>query len=158
MIATSLRFLPLVSLAGWLTMFAIKHRNLFAGDLAGLVYHLALIPLVQQLPGGPVVRFAGYLWLFLDALVDIVSINGIGSDIAWALRMGVHLFAAVWICGASWGLGGPSLWVGLPLGLGLALHAIFLAKVPNNKAILGIFVVPMMSAWLVSLQAVQLGL
>ena len=143
--------LPLVSLVGWLSMFALKHRSLLAGDIAGLVYHLALIPLVEHLPGGPEVKFAGYLWLFMDALVDMVSINHIGENTVWALRMGVHLFAAIWICGVSWGLGGAAMWIGLPLGLFLAVHAIFLADVNNSKAILGIGVVPAMSAWLIAL-------
>lgn len=143
--------LPLVSLVGWLSMFGLKHRNLFAGDIAGLVYHLALIPLVAHLPGGPEVKFAGYLWLYMDALVDILSINHIGEKTVWAMRMGVHLFAAVWICGVSWGLGGAALWIGLPLGLLLAVHAIFLADVKNSRAILGIGVVPTMSAWLIAL-------
>lgn len=66
----SIDYLPLISLAGWLTMFAMKRRSLFAGDCAGLVYHLALLPVVRLLPGGPEVVFAGYLWLFSDALVD----------------------------------------------------------------------------------------
>jgi hypothetical protein len=143
--------LPLVSLAGWLCMFALKHRSLFAGDLCGLVYHLALIPLVQHLPGGPEIKFAGYLWLFMDALVDMVSINHIGEKNVWALRVGVHLFAAIWICGVSYGLGGLSPWIGIPLGLFLAGHAIFLADVKQSKAILGVSVVPLMSAWLLTL-------
>jgi hypothetical protein len=143
--------LPLVSLVGWLSMFGLKHRSLLAGDIAGLVYHLALIPLVEHLPGGAAVKFAGYLWLFMDALVDLLSINHIGEKTVWAMRMGVHLFAAIWICGVSWGLGGPALWIGLPLGLFLAVHAIFLADVKNSKAILGIGVVPSMSAWLIVL-------
>jgi len=132
-------------------MFGLKHRSLFAGDVAGLAYHLALIPLVQHLPGGPEVKFAGYLWLFMDALVDMVSINHIGEKTVWALRMGVHLFAAIWIGGASWGLGGAAMWIGLPLGFFLALHAICLADVKHSKAILGVAVVPVMSAWLVAL-------
>lgn len=143
---------PLVSLTAWLAMFALKHRSLFAGDLAGLVYHLALVPLVEYLPGGPAVKFAGYLWLFMDALVDVVSINHIGENTVWALRMGVHLFAGIWICGVSWGLGGVAMWIGLPLGLFLLVHAIFLPDIQNSKAILGIGVVPAMSAWLVALE------
>lgn len=143
--------LPIISLIGWLSMFGLKHRSLFAGDIAGLVYHLALIPLVDHLPGGPEVKFAGYLWLFMDALVDMVSINHIGEKTVWALRMGVHLFAAIWICGVSWGLGGVALWIGIPLGLFLAVHATFLADVKNSMAILGIGVVPAMSAWLLAL-------
>jgi hypothetical protein len=42
--------LPLVSLLGWLSMFGLKHRSLFAGDIAGLVYRLAFIHLVELSP------------------------------------------------------------------------------------------------------------
>ncbi len=143
--------LPLISLTGWLSMFALKHRSLFAGDIAGLAYHLALIPLVEHLPAGPAIKFAGYLWLFMDSLVDMVSINHIGEKIVWALRMGVHLFAAIWICGVSLGLGGVAMWIGVPLGLFLAVHAIFGADAKNSKAILAVGVVPLTSAWLVTL-------
>ncbi len=152
----SLICLPAISLAGWLSMFAIKHRSLRVGDMAGLVYHLALVPLVGILPGGPAVKFAGYLWLYMDAFIDVVSINHIGQSVAWSLRMGVHLFAAIWICGVSWELGGIIGWLGLPLGLGLAVHAILLADTPGNKRILGLFVIPMMSAWLLALQRLLL--
>lgn len=148
---TYLFYFPLASLLGWLSMFSLKHKNLWAGDMAGLVYHLALIPLVQHMPGGPAVQFAGYLWLFMDALVDIASINHIGERTVWALRMGVHLFAAIWICGVSWGLGGVTMWIGLPLGIGLLSHATLLADHKHSKIILGVFVVPVMSCWLVAL-------
>ena len=149
-------FLPLLSLAGWLSMFALKHKSLWAGNMAGLVYHLALIPLVEHLPGGMAVKFAGYLWLFMDALIDLCSINHMSEKNVWALRMGVHLFAGIWIFGVSWGLGGFALAIGLVLSLGLLLHASCLADHPQSKMILGVFVVPIMSAWLLVLQYLAL--
>ena len=148
---TILIYLPLVSLAGWLSMFGLKHVNFLAGNVAGLVYHLSLIPLVARLPGGPEVVMAGYLWLYLDALIDITSINRIGDAVDWPLRMGVHLFAAIWICGVSWGLGGAVLWIGVPLGIGLGLHAVFGADLPRSRMVLGVTVLPLMSGWLIAL-------
>lgn len=144
-------YLPLISLAGWLAMFAMKRRSLFAGDCAGLVYHLALLPVVRFLPGGPEVVFAGYLWLFSDALVDIISINGAGRNITWAFRMGAHLFACIWITGTSMLTPGPMLYIGIPLGLGLGIHAIFCAKLERSKQILTVPVIPMMTAWLLAM-------
>lgn len=150
-------FLPLLSLAGWISMFALKHRSLWAGNMAGLVYHLALIPLVEHLPGGMAVKFAGYLWLFMDALIDICSINHMSEKNVWALRMGVHLFASIWIFGVSWGLGGITMGIGIILSLGLFLHATFLPDHRNSKMILGFFVIPIMSAWLLALQYLALS-
>lgn len=143
---------PILSLAGWLTMFAIKHKNLKAGDVAGVIYHLSLVPLVSELSAPTAIRFAGYLWLYMDAFVDIVSINGIGQATAWSFRMGVHLFAGIWIGGVSWQLGGINLVIGLPLGLGLIFHALFFSDLPSTKQLLGIFVIPLMSAWLIGLE------
>lgn len=148
---TFLTWLPLVSLAGWPSMFGLKHINFLAGNVAGLVYHLSLVPLVARLPGGQEVVMAGYLWLYPDALIDITSINGIGDAVDWPLRMGVHLFAAIWVCGVSWGLGGAMLWIGVPLGLGLGLHAVFGADLPQSRMVLGVFVLPVMSFWLTAL-------
>jgi hypothetical protein len=43
------------------------------------------------------------------------------------------------------------MWIGQPLGAGLAFLAVFLAGMSKSKAILGSAVVPMMAAWLLAL-------
>lgn len=141
-------FLPLLSLCGWLFMFALKRRSLFIGDCMGLLYHLALLPVVQLLPGGIELKFAGYLWLFCDAMIDMASINGAGHDAIWKARMAVHLPAAIWITGASAGMSGGAFYIGMLLGPGLLLHAVFGPRIRNTKQVLGVFVIPTMAAWL----------
>lgn len=131
-------------------MFASKHKNLFLGDCMGLVYHLALVSVVALLPGSVEIKIAGYLWLFSDAMVDMASINGAGHQNAWTARMCVHLPASIWIVGASFGMTGPALFIGVPLGVGLFLHALLGPRIKNTKQVLGVFVFPGMIAWLLS--------
>ncbi|WP_424812769.1 hypothetical protein [Roseococcus sp. YIM B11640] len=145
-----IKYLPLLSMCGWIAMFASKHRSLFLGDCMGLLYHLALVPVVALLPGGSEIRFAGYLWLFCDAMVDLASINGVGHQGTWAARMCVHLPASVWIAGASFGMAGAARFIGVPLGAGLFLHALLGPRIKHTKQVLGVFVFPGMIAWLLS--------
>ena len=130
-------------------MFAAKKTgNLWLGNCFGLVYHLALAPVVQVLPAPEAVRIAGYVWIFCDALIDGASINGMGERDIWALRMGVHIPASIWIIGSSLEMPALSLTVGLILGGLLALHAIVGPALPNAKMKLFIFVLPAMTTWL----------
>jgi len=94
------------------------------------------------------VRIAGYVWIFCDALIDVASINGMGERDIWALRMGVHIPASIWIIGSSLEMPALSLTVGLILGGLLALHAIVGPALPNAKMKLFIFVLPAMTTWL----------
>lgn len=144
-------YMPLLSLCGWLLMFSLKHKSLFLGDCMGLLYHLTLVPVVQLLPGETALHFAGYLWMFCDAMIDIASMNDIGHDATWKIRMAVHLPAAIWISGISAGLSGAVHYVGLVLGPFLLLHAVFGRRIHNTKQVLGFFVIPTMSAWLACL-------
>lgn len=150
MLTDTIKYLPFLSMTGWIGMFATKHKSLFLGDCMGLLYHLALVPVVAALPGGVEIQFAGYLWLFCDAMVDMASINGAGHQNVWTARMCVHLLAAIWITGASVGMSGPAFFVGIWLGVGLLLHAMFGPRIEKSKQVLGVFVVPSMIACLAS--------
>jgi hypothetical protein len=139
----------LLSCLGWIAMFAAKKSgNLWLGNCFGLVYHIALAPVVQALPAPEFVRIAGYVWIFCDALIDVASINGMGEREIWALRMGVHIPASIWIIGSSLQMPGIPLAAGVILGGLLALHAIVGPALPNAKMKLFIFVLPAMTAWL----------
>lgn len=146
-----IKYLPLLSMCGWIAMFASKHKSLFLGDCMGLIYHLALVPVVALLPGSVEIKIAGYLWLFGDAMVDMASINGAGHHNVWTARMCVHLLASIWITGASLGMAGAACFIGVPLGVGLFLHALLGPHIENTKQVLGAFVVPGMIAWLLSI-------
>lgn len=139
----------LLSCSGWIAMFAAKKSGkLWLGNCFGLLYHIALAPVVQALPAPEYVRVAGYVWIFCDALIDVASINNMGDREIWALRMGVHVPASIWIIGTSLQMRAFSLAVGFMLGSVLALHAIVGPALPNAKSKLFIFVLPAMTLWL----------
>lgn len=139
----------IVSCLGWVGMFvAKKSGRLWLGNCLGLVYHLALAPVVQALPAPDFARMAGYVWIFCDALIDVASINGMKEDDIWALRMGVHIPASIWIIGSSLQMAGSSRALGVVLGALLTLHAIIGPKIPQAKLTLFLFVLPAMTAWL----------
>lgn len=139
----------LLSCSGWIAMFAAKKTgHLWLGNCFGLVYHIALAPVVQALPAPEFVRIAGYVWIFCDALIDVASINDMGEREIWSLRMGVHIPASIWIIGSSLQMPMLSLAVGVVLGGLLALHAIVGPALPDAKMKLFIFVLPTMTAWL----------
>jgi hypothetical protein len=139
----------LLSCTGWIGMFAAKKSgNLWLGNSLGLVYHIALAPVVQALPSPEFVKMAGYVWIFCDALIDVASINALGESETWALRMGVHIPASIWIVGTSLQMAIIPLAVGIVLGVLLALHAIAGPKLPDAKQKLFIFVLPAMTLWL----------
>ncbi|MGK6324653.1 hypothetical protein ACMGDM_16430 [Sphingomonas sp. DT-51] len=139
----------LLSCAGWIAMFAAKKTgHLWLGNCAGILYHLALAPVIQALPAPEFVRVAGYVWVFCDALIDVASINDLKEGDVWALRMGVHIPASIWIVGSSLRMPAFSLVVGVILGSLLALHAVVGPSLPNSKMKLFIFVLPTMTTWL----------
>jgi hypothetical protein len=138
-----------LSCLGWIAMFAAKKsRRLWLGNCFGIVYHIALAPVVQALPAPEFVRMAGYFWIFGDALIDVASINGMNEDNVWALRMGVHIPASIWIVGTSLGMPTLPQYLGMVLGVLLALHAVVGPRIPDSKFKLFIFVLPCMAAWL----------
>lgn len=139
----------LLSCVGWVGMFAAKKSgNLWLGNCLGIVYHIALAPVVQALPAAEFVRMAGFFWIFCDALIDVASINGMGEDDVWALRMGVHIPASIYIIGSSLQMPPVSLAVGLLLGALLAVHAVIGPKIPRSKFVLFVLVLPLMAVWL----------
>jgi len=144
-----IRTFAALSCFGWIAMFAAKKsRRLWLGNCFGIIYHTALVPIVHALPAPELVKMAGYFWVFADALIDVASINGMSEDNVWALRMGVHIPASIWIAGASLGMSTLPCAVGVNLGLLLAAHAIVGPKVPDAKFKLFIFVLPTMVIWL----------
>lgn len=142
-------FFAILSCLGWIGMFvAKKSGNLWLGNCLGLVYHIALAPVVQALQAPEFVRMAGYVWIFCDALIDVASINSMDEDNIWALRMGVHISASIWIIGSSLQMPAIPLAVGVILGGLLAIHAVVGPKIPDLKPKLFIFVLPAITIWL----------
>jgi hypothetical protein len=71
------------------------------GEYLGVFFHLSILPLVSRLDAAPWARAAGYGWVALDVLAGILVINDIAYETAWAVRLGAHVLAGVWIIASS---------------------------------------------------------
>ncbi|MEU4508152.1 hypothetical protein AB0G05_01530 [Nonomuraea wenchangensis] len=71
------------------------------GEYLGVFFHLSILFLVSRLKAAPWAKAAGYGWVTLDVLTGILMINGVEYDTAWAVRLGGHVLAGVWIVASS---------------------------------------------------------
>lgn len=91
------------------------------GEYLGVFFHLSILFLVSRLDAAPWAKAAGYGWVTLDVLTGILMINDVPYETAWAVRLGGHVLAGVWIVSSSlvskaW----PVRVVGVVTGLWLA--------------------------------------
>lgn len=71
------------------------------GEYLGVFFHLSILFLVSRLRAAPWAKAAGYGWVTLDVLAGILMINEVEYDTAWAVRLGGHVLAGVWIVASS---------------------------------------------------------
>ncbi|WP_434441585.1 hypothetical protein [Lentzea sp. E54] len=103
------------------------------GEYLGVFFHLSIFFLVSRLDAAPWAKAAGYGWVTLDVLAGILMINEIEYDIAWAVRLGGHVLAGVWIVASSlvsrvW----PVIVVGMITGLWLASYSFVGTVLPET--------------------------
>jgi len=73
----------------------------FAGIL-WLAFHIVMFPVVAGLPAPNWAKASAYGWLVVDNVLVVANINGaLDTKTTFAMRMGVHVAAAVWIAMAS---------------------------------------------------------
>ncbi len=87
-------FLPIV-----ITFFVAP--DVAWGEYLGVLFHLSILFLVSRLEAAPWAKAAGYGWVVLDVLSGILTINAVEYDTAWAVRLGAHVLAGVWIVASS---------------------------------------------------------
>ncbi len=113
------------------------------GGLLPVVAHLLLFPVVAALPAPPWARAAGYGWLVIDIMTDIMALNGVADTIYLPMRYGGHVSAALWIALASWQARGWTRIVGLVLALNLGGYSF----IPNGPVALLIPTGPLLPIW-----------
>lgn len=116
----SLALLPLVLFFPAVIAFFVD-PDVAWGEYLGVFFHLSILFLVSRLEAAPWAKAAGYGWVALDVLAGILMINEVAYDTAWAVRLGGHVLAGVWIVSSSlvsraW----PVTVVGVITGLWLA--------------------------------------
>src|SRR5690349_11200245 len=71
-------------------------------SLLGVLVHLLLFPVVAALPAPSWAKSAGYGWLVVDIVSNVMSLGGLEDTTTSAVRFGGHIVAALWIASASW--------------------------------------------------------
>lgn len=99
----SLRFVALLPLVLFLpaVIAFFVNPDVTWGEYLGVFFHLSILFLVSRLAAASWAKAAGYGWVALDVLAGILMINGIEYETAWAVRLGAHVLAGVWIVASS---------------------------------------------------------
>lgn len=85
--------------------------------------HLVVFPVVRALRAPRWAQVAAYLWLVLDMCTDLLQLAGTPKSLYLVLRLGVNLFAALWIASASWSARGALRAVGLFVAFDFACYS-----------------------------------
>lgn len=88
--------------------------------LFGLIFHLAMLPVIAALPAPSWAKTSGFAWVVVDNMLVLLSFYSAGEEIVTPLRMGVHLATATWIFGTSISHEGALRWVGFLVVIAMA--------------------------------------
>ena len=112
------------------SFFTVKAGTVWP-EYPGILFHLALLPVVANLRAPRFVQAAGYGWIAIDVLAGVLAINGLPFDTYWPVRMGGHVLAGTWIIGSSLLTSKRAvLIVGLITGLDLGGYSFFGTVLP----------------------------
>lgn len=93
--------------------------NIIGYVMSGLIFHMAMLPVISALPAPSWAKGSGYAWIVADNMLLMLTFYGNGMEIVPPLRWGVHLATATWIFGASMAQQGLSRWIGFIVALGM---------------------------------------
>jgi hypothetical protein len=88
-----------------------------------IAFHLLLFPVVAALPAPEWGRAAGYGWLVIDIVTNVMAINGVTDAGTTAMRLGGHIAAVTWVASAAWPARGWTRAVGFALALVLGTYS-----------------------------------
>jgi len=107
--------------------------NLFTAF--GLIFHLAMLPVIAALPAPAWAKASGFTWVVADNMLVMLTYYGDGSGIVQPLRMGVHLATTTWIFGASMAQQGAFRWVGFLVILAMGGVSLIGPFLSSNAAV-----------------------
>ena len=93
--------------------------NMTLVALFGVIFHLAMLPVIAALPSPSWAKASGFAWVVTDNMLVMLSFSGHGGDITLPLRWGVFIALSTWVFGASWFQEGVFRWVGLLVAIAL---------------------------------------
>lgn len=111
----------------------------------GIVIHLILFPVVSRAPAPQWGKAAGYAWLGFDVTASVILLQQGDAAMAFAVRLGGHVLAGLWIGSVAFVAQGGFRLLGLGLGFSLGGYSLVTSFVPLS--VFGISA-PLMVAWL----------
>ncbi|MES2154399.1 MAG: hypothetical protein V4510_04615 [bacterium] len=99
--------------------------------IAGALAHVALFPVVAALRAPRDAKAAGYGWLTVDIVANIMALNGADTNLTSAIRLGGHVAAAIWIIGVTMETRRLPL-LGYPLAAWLGIYSFIAPWVPTT--------------------------
>lgn len=85
--------------------------------------HLIVFPVVAALPAPRWAQIAGYGWLVVDMLTDLLQLGGAPKSVYLVMRLAINLVAALWIAAASAQERGALRGSGLFVAIDFALYS-----------------------------------
>ena len=110
----------------------LSSSALIAGLLAvlALAQHLVVFPVVAALPAPRWARLAGYTWLVIDMLTDLLQVGGTPKSVYLVIRLAINLVAALWIATASWHATGAIRGIGIFVAIDFACYSLVIPLSP----------------------------
>ncbi len=128
----TLAIIPIVLFVPTMVL-AVAMPDAHVGDGLGILFHIAVLFVVSRMPGPAWAKASGFGWLALDITSAAMTIHGVTHDIAFPVRLGGHVLAAVWLIGESLLNRSASVRVaGIFTGLWLAGFTFFGAGLSQN--------------------------
>jgi len=91
--------------------------------------HLIVFPVVAALPAPRWAQIAGYVWLVVDMLTDLLQLGGASKSVYLVMRLAINLVAALWIAAASVQARGALRGIGLFVAIDFACYSFAAALV-----------------------------
>lgn len=131
----TLALLPIVLFIPSLVSFVVSEPGEVWVEYPGVLFHLAILPLIARMDAPQWARAAGYSWIAIDVLSGVMTMNDVEYDIAWPVRLGGHVLAGVWIATASYLAAHPVVRVvGVLTGVWLGGYS-FVAEIAPEQVI-----------------------
>ena len=110
----------------------LSHTALIAVLLAvlALAQHLVVFPVVAVLPAPRWTKLAGYTWLVIDMLTDLLQLGGAPKSFYLVIRLVINLVAALWIATASWRATGAIRGIGIFVAVDFACYSLLILLSP----------------------------
>jgi len=95
-----------------------------------IAQHLIVFPIIAALPAPRWAQAAGYGWLVIDMITDLLQLGGASKSLYLVMRLAINLVAALWIFTASWQARGAMRGIGIFVAADFALYSLTALLVP----------------------------